>query len=71
MAKFRLDDIEYDTDNLSADAKGRFEMLVATENRLRELRREIAILQTARHAYATALKEVLPGEAAAAPAGSR
>ena len=71
MAKFRLDDKEYDTDSLSADAKGRLEMLVATESRIRELQREIAILQTARSAYAAALKEVLPGAVAAPTAAAK
>ena len=35
-------------------------MLVATENRLRELQRDLAITQTARNAYANALKALLP-----------
>ena len=59
MAKVKIDEREYDTDTMSADAKGRLEMLVATENRLRELQREMAIMQTARNAYVQALKEAL------------
>ena len=68
MARVKIDDREYDTDTMSADAKGRLEMLVATENRLRELQREMAIMQTARNAYVQALKEALaaPGAAKAA-----
>lgn len=65
MAKVKIDDREYDTDTMSAEAKGRLEMLVATENRLRELQRESAIMQTARNAYVQALKEVLTASEAA------
>ena len=65
MAKVKIDDREYDTDTMSADAKGRLEMLVATENRLRELQREMAIMQTARNAYVQALKEALSALGAA------
>jgi len=65
MAKVKIDDREYDTDTMSAEAKSRLEMLVATENRLRELQREIAIMQTARNAYVGALKEALAGAAPA------
>jgi len=68
MPTIRIDDRQYDLDTLPADAKGRIEMLVATENRIRELQREIAILQTARNAYIAAVKEVLPAAPAAAPA---
>lgn len=65
MAKVKIDEREYDTDTMSTEAKSRLEMLVATENRLRELQREIAIMQTARNAYVGALKEAL---ASATPA---
>ena len=65
MAKVKIDDREYDTDTMSTDAKGRLEMLVATENRLRELQREMAIMQTARNAYVQALKEALAAQGVA------
>lgn len=69
MAKIRIDDREYDVDAFSSEAKGRLDMLVATENRIRDLQREIAILQTARNAYMAALKELLPPPSAPAAAG--
>lgn len=68
MPTIRIDDRQYDLDTLPTEAKGRIEMLVATENRIRELQREIAILQTARNAYMAAVKEVLPDASASATA---
>ena len=60
MPTIKIDNIEYDTDTLSPDARQQLEMLVATENRLRELQRDLMITQTARNAYAAALKSLLP-----------
>ena len=56
----KKNNLEYDTDTLSPEARQQLEMLVATENRLRELQRDLAITQTARNAYANALKALLP-----------
>ncbi len=60
MPTIKIDNIDYDTDTLSPEARQQLEMLVATENRLRELQRDLAITQTARNAYANALKSLLP-----------
>lgn len=60
MPSITIDNLEYDTDTLSPEARQQLEMLVATENRLRELQRDLAITQTARNAYANALKALLP-----------
>jgi len=42
------------------EANAQLEMLVACENKLRELQRDVMITQTARNAYANALKSLLP-----------
>ena len=55
-----IDNKEYDPNSLSTEAKQQLEMLVATDNKIRELQRDLAISQTARNAYARALGELLP-----------
>ncbi len=60
MPTIKIDDKDYDLDQLSVEAKQQLEMLAATDARLRELQRDLAIAQTARNAYARALGELLP-----------
>lgn len=60
MPTINIDNREFDTDDLSQEANAQLEMLVACENKLRELQRDLAITQTARNAYANALKALLP-----------
>lgn len=60
MPTIKIDEIEYDTDALSPEARQQLDMLAATEARLRELQRDLAITQTARNAYLQALKARLP-----------
>ncbi len=60
MPIIRIDDREFDTDTLSAEARQQLEMLVAAETRLRELQRDVALVQTARNAYLSALRAHLP-----------
>ena len=60
MTMFKINDREYDVDKLSPQAKQQFDMLVATEAKLRELQRDTMIAQTARNAYLAALKSELP-----------
>lgn len=60
MPKITIDNREFDTDDLSQEANAQLEMLVACENKLRELQRDVMITQTARNAYAKALKSLLP-----------
>ena len=56
MAKVTIDGVEYDTDTMSQESRQQLEMLVMTEQKIRQMQAEIAMLQTARQAYATALK---------------
>jgi hypothetical protein len=55
-----IDNKEYDPNSLATEAKQQLEMLVATDNKIRELQRDLAISQTARNAYAKALQVLLP-----------
>lgn len=63
MAKITIDGKEYDTDTLSDEAKGNIQNVQFCEQKMAELRRELAIAQTARNAYAQALKGALPKDA--------
>ena len=60
MPAVTIDGTEYDVEQLSDSAKGQLASLQACENKLRQLQTEIAIVQTARTAYAMALKGELP-----------
>jgi hypothetical protein len=60
MPTIKIDDKEYDLDSLSPEVKAQLEMLVATDNKIRELQRDLAIAQTARVAYSRALNDALP-----------
>ena len=59
MPNIKIDDKEYDLDSISNEAKAQIEMLLATDNKIRELQRDLAIAQTARNAYAKALNGLL------------
>lgn len=60
MPTITIDNRSFDTDSLSPEARQHLDMLVATDNRLRELQRDTAITQTARNAYLQALRAQLP-----------
>ncbi|SDM30216.1 hypothetical protein SAMN05428957_10492 [Oryzisolibacter propanilivorax] len=60
MPTIKIDDREFDTDSLSPEARQQLDMLIAAENRLRELQRDTALVQTARNAYLSALRAHLP-----------
>jgi len=62
LAKINFDGVEYEVESLSQETRSEFEMLVASEQRMRELQRDLAIIQTARNAYANGLKERLRSE---------
>ena len=58
-AIIKIDNIDYDAGKFSSEARQQLEMLVATEERLSELQRDLAIAQTARNVYALALRGLL------------
>lgn len=63
MAKVTIDGKEYDTEALSDDARNNMLNVQYCDQKLSELKRELAMAQTARNAYATALKGALPKDA--------
>lgn len=60
MPTLNIDNQTYDLDSLSQDAKANLQMLQATEAEIQRLNLQLAIAQTARLAYANALKAALP-----------
>ena len=60
-----IDGKEYPIELLSDDAKAQLVSLKAVDQKIAEAQQNLAILQTARIAYANALKEALPGESLA------
>ena len=59
MAKIKIDDVEYETDDLSDEAKAQLASLQFNAAHMNRLRNELAIADTARVAYSSALKKVL------------
>ena len=55
-----IDGVEYDLDKLSDAAKSHINSLQLAEQKMAQLRTELAMIQTARNAYAEALKTELP-----------
>ena len=60
MTIITIDDIAYDLDTLSADAKAQLLSIQFVDQELARLQAQAAALQTARIAYAKALGEALP-----------
>lgn len=63
MAKITIDGKEYETDDLSEDARNNLANTKYCDDKLAQLKREQAIVQTARNAYAQALQNALPKDA--------
>lgn len=63
MAKVTIDGKEYDTDTLQEDARDNILNIRFCDGKLADLRREIAMVQTARNAYAAVLQGQLPKDA--------
>ena len=59
MTKITIDEKDYDVDDLSDEAKAQVVSLNFVDAELNRLQLKIAAMQTARNAYATALKELL------------
>ena len=60
MTTIKIDNIDYDTDKLSDEAKAQLASIQFCDQELARLQAQSAALQTARMAYANALKELLP-----------
>ena len=59
MVKVVVQDVEYETDNLSDNAKAQLASLQFLELQIQQIQNEIAVYQTARKAYADSLKREL------------
>jgi hypothetical protein len=59
MPKLMVDDIEYNTEDLSDNGKAQLASLQFLEVQMKKLNSEIAVYQTARNAYISALKAEL------------
>jgi len=60
MTTIKIDSVDYDTDTLSDEAKAQLVSLQFCDQELARLQAQTAAYQTARIAYAKALKEALP-----------
>jgi len=60
MPNIKIDNIDYDTDKLSDEAKAQLVSLQFCDQELALLQAQSAAIQTARMAYAKALQSALP-----------
>jgi hypothetical protein len=58
--KVTIDDKDYLIEDLSDDAKNQLSSMNVVDQKITSLQQEIAIMQTARNAYARALTAALP-----------
>jgi hypothetical protein len=59
MPTITIDNTDYDTENLTENGKAQLASLQFLEAQMNKLKAQIAVYQTARSAYATALKNEL------------
>ena len=59
MPKITVDDVDYNTEDLTDNVKAQLASLQYLEVQMRKLQNEIAVYQTARNAYVAALKAEL------------
>jgi len=60
MSTITIDDVAYAEDALSNEAKAELGSMQVCDQRIATLQTDLAIAQTARNAYANALKSLLP-----------
>lgn len=60
--KFKMDEVEYDLDQLNDNAKAQYASLQFLNAQMEKIQAEIAVYQTARNAYVAALKAELSSE---------
>jgi hypothetical protein len=59
MHKVTIDGVDYERDQLSEEGQYQLDLLLMTDQMIRQLQAEVAMMQTARQAYANALKASL------------
>ncbi|MDA8635725.1 DUF6447 family protein [Rhodobacteraceae bacterium] len=57
MPKIKIDDLEYNTEDLSENGLAQLKSLQYLETQLQKLRNDIAVYQTAQRTYIAALQE--------------
>jgi hypothetical protein len=62
MASIKIDNIDYDIDTLSDEAKAQLVSLQFCDAELQRLQAQAAVLQTARGAYSKSLQAALPSQ---------
>ena len=62
MTIIKIDNVEYDTNKLSDEAKAQLVSLQFCDQELQRLQAQAAAFQTARQAYAKALQAALPSQ---------
>ena len=60
MTTIKIDNVDYDTDKLSDDARAQLISMQFCDQELQRLQAQAAAIQTARIAYAKALQAALP-----------
>lgn len=60
MSIITIDNKEYKLDDLSEDAKAQITSIQVVDQKIADLNTQLAIMQTARNAYAQALTSLLP-----------
>lgn len=58
--KIKIDDVSYDVDQLSEDARRHVGNLRIADEEIMRLKRHVAMLETARSSYAMMLRQALP-----------
>ena len=59
MATIKIDDVDYESDELPEQAKEQLASLQVVEQKIKTTEQELAIFKTARNAYAHALRDLL------------
>jgi len=59
-----IDGRDYDPKGFTVEEKAQFDMLVACDRKLADLQQQVAIVQTARFSYVSALRDLLAKDAA-------
>ena len=62
MPKITIDDIDYNTEDLSENGKAQLASLQFLEAQMRKIESEIAVYKTARNSYVAALKAELEAQ---------
>ena len=62
MEQVTINGKTYDLESMPEEAKAQMAALKITDDRIAQTKQELAILQTARNAYAVALQNMLPDE---------